>query len=148
MPRQMDPADARLVVAFLRSLRNWTQEELSAASGVDRGLISDYEQGDKLPRPKTLQRLTSAVGLPYSFVHTLLPVFRAARLAMEGRPAEDDPEADLAATLADGLDQAIHDAVMPRLTPFLRELAASLEEPSPPAPSRGTSLCRGGSRRR
>ena len=79
MPMQMDPEDARLVVTFLRSLRSWTQEELSAASGVDRGLISDYEQGDKLPRPKTLQRLTAAVGLPYSFVHTLLPVFRSAR---------------------------------------------------------------------
>jgi transcriptional regulator with XRE-family HTH domain len=129
MSRQDDPADVRLLVMFLRSLRRWSQEELSAASGVDRSLISDYELGDKVPRPKTLRRLTAAVGLPYAFISTLLPVFRAARLTMEGRQAEGDPgESDVAASLVDGLDRAIYDAVLPRLAPFVLELESSLEE--------------------
>jgi transcriptional regulator with XRE-family HTH domain len=84
MARQGDPADLRLIVLFLRSLRSWTQEELSRASGVDRGLISDYELGKTAPTPKTLLRLTAGVGLPHSLVETLLPIFRAARLALEG----------------------------------------------------------------
>lgn len=137
MSRQNDPADVRLLVMFLRTLRRWSQEELSAASGVDRSLISDYELGDKVPRPKTLKRLTAAVGLPYAFIDTLLPVFRAARLAMEGRQGEGDPgEADVAASLVDGLDRAIYDAVLPRLAPFVLELESSLEESAdnPPAP--------------
>jgi transcriptional regulator with XRE-family HTH domain len=122
MGRQVlgDPADFRLMVTFLRSLRKWTQEELSKASGVDRGLISDYELGDRSPTRKTLQRLTDAVGLPYRFSEILLPVFRAARLAVEGAdgPSEtEDPEG-----LAAGLDRAILDAVLPRLAPHLMEL--------------------------
>ena len=129
MSRQDDPADVRLLVTFLRSLRRWSQEELSAASGVDRSLISEYELGDKVPRPKTLQRLTTAVGLPYAFVATLLPVFRTVRLAVEDRPAEGDPdEADLAASLVEGLDRAIQDAVSLRLAPFVLELERSLAE--------------------
>jgi transcriptional regulator with XRE-family HTH domain len=124
MGRQVlgDPADFRLMVTFLRSLRKWTQEELSKASGVDRGLISDYELGDRSPTRKTLQRLTDAVGLPYRFSEILLPVFRAARLAVEGAdgPSEtEDPEG-----LAAGLDRAILDAVLPRLAPHLMELEA------------------------
>jgi len=129
MARQANPEDMRLVVGFLRVLRMWSQEELSAASGVDRGIISDYERGKAVPQPKTLKRLTAAVGLPYTFVDTLLPVFRAARLAVEGRPEEGGPaEADTAARLAAGLDRAIYEAVVPRVTPFVLELAASLED--------------------
>src|SRR6476661_5595228 len=85
MARQGDPADLRLMVVFLRSIRRWTQEEFSRASGVDRGLISDYELGDKAPSNKTLARLAAGAGLPYAFVEALLPTFRAARLSAEGR---------------------------------------------------------------
>ena len=120
-PTVGDPADLRLVVTFLRSLRRWTQEELSRASGVDRGVISDYEMGTKSPTRKTLQRLAAAVGLPYRHVELLLPVFRASRLALEAsgeQPETDAGEGDLAA----GLDQAILDAVLPRLAPHLMKL--------------------------
>ena len=129
MTRQGEPADLRLIVTFLRSLRRWTQEELSRASGVDRGLISDYELGVKAPRTRTLQRLAAGVGLPYPFVESLLPAFRAARLAVEGRQASGGGGGhDLAGSLAAGLDRAIVEAVLPRLTPHLMELNALMEE--------------------
>ena len=125
MARQGDPADLRLIVVFLRSIRRWTQEEFSRASGVDRGLISDYELGDKAPSNKTLARLPAGAGVPYSFVETLLPAFRAARLTAEGRqPSADPVEPDLAHNVGDGLDRAILKATLPRLTPYLMELTA------------------------
>jgi transcriptional regulator with XRE-family HTH domain len=130
MARQGDPADLRLIVVFLRSVRRWTQEELARASGVDRGLISDYELGDKAPTSKTLARLAAGAGLPYSFVETLLPAFRAARLTAEGRQPSADPvepdlaHPDLVPNVGDGLDRAIVDTVMPRLTGHLMELSA------------------------
>jgi len=125
MARQGDPADLRLIVVFLRSIRRWTQEEFSRASGVDRGLISDYELGDKAPSNKTLARLAAGAGVPYSFVETLLPAFRAARLTAEGRqPSADPVEPDLAHNVGDGLDRAILKATLPRLTPYLMELTA------------------------
>jgi transcriptional regulator with XRE-family HTH domain len=129
MARQGEPADLRLIVTFLRSLRRWTQEELSRASGVDRGLISDYELGVKAPRTRTLQRLAAGAGLPYPFVESLLPAFRAARLAMEGRQTSGGAVGrELAGDLAAGLDRAIVEAVLPRLTPHLMELDALVEE--------------------
>ncbi|HEV2853274.1 MAG TPA: helix-turn-helix transcriptional regulator [Thermoanaerobaculia bacterium] len=125
MARQGDPADLRLVVSFLRSLSKWTQEELSKASGVDRGLISDYELGDKAPSRRTLERLASAVRLPYSHVEALLPMFRAARLAAEGGlNAVSQADAKVPESVADGLDRAILGAVIPRIQPHLLELEA------------------------
>lgn len=125
MARQGDPADLRLIVVFLRSVRRWTQEELSQASGVDRGLISDYELGDKAPTNKTLARLAAGVGLPYALVESLLPTFRAARLFAEGRePSAGPVEPDLAQNVGDGLDRVILETTLPRLTPYLMELTA------------------------
>jgi transcriptional regulator with XRE-family HTH domain len=121
-----DPADLRLVVGFLRLLRKWSQEELSKASGVDRGMISDYELGIKSPTRKALRRLASGVGLPYRFVEILLPFCRAARLSLHG--TEGSPEAEAAEGLASGLDGAILDAVLPHLAPHLMELEALMGE--------------------
>ncbi|MEO6193891.1 MAG: helix-turn-helix transcriptional regulator [Thermoanaerobaculia bacterium] len=127
MARQGDPADLRLIVMFLRSVRRWTQEELSRASGVDRGLISDYELGNKAPTHRTLARLAAGAGLPHSFLDTLLPTFRAARLAMEGRPTSTAP--DLTQNVSEGLDRALVESVLPRLTPYLTELTAMVAKP-------------------
>ena len=124
MARQGDPADLRLIVLFLRSVRRWTQEELSQASGVDRGLISHYELGDKAPTNKTLARLAAGAGLPYAFVEALLPTFRAARLAVEGRQTSADPAETDFQDVGSGLDRAILAATLPRLNPYLMELNA------------------------
>jgi len=133
MARQGDPADLRLMVVFLRSVRKWTQEEFSRASGVDRGLISDYELGTKAPTHKTLARLAAGAGLPYSFVEALLPTFRVARLTAEKRqPSADPVEPDLAHDVGDGLDRAILKVTLPRLTPYLMELNAMISRKEEP----------------
>jgi transcriptional regulator with XRE-family HTH domain len=129
MAKPGDPADLKLIVMFLRSLRRWTQEELSKESGVDRGLISDYELGNKAPTRPTLERLAAAAGLPYSFIGMLLPIFRAARLAVEGRRAAGGrSEAEAPGNIADGLEQAIVEAVLPGLPPCLMELESLMGE--------------------
>jgi len=124
MARQGDPADLRLIVVFLRSMRRWTQEEFSRASGVDRGLISDYELGNKAPSNKTLARLAAGAGVPYSVVEALLPTFRAARLSAEGRQMSAAPAETDFQNIGSGLDRAILAATLPRLTPYLMELNA------------------------
>ena len=126
MARQGEAADLRLVVSFLRSLANWTQEELSRASGVDRGLISDYELGDKAPTRRTLERLASAVRLPFSHLEALLPMFRAARLARDGGADSGGgaPEGESPQRVAESLDQAILSTVLSRIQPHLLELEA------------------------
>jgi len=133
MARQGDPADLRLMVVFLRSVRRWTQEEFSRASGVDRGLISDYELGAKAPTYKTLARLAAGAGLPYSFVEALLPTFRVARLIAERRqPSADPAEPDLAHNVGAGLDRVILKGTLPRLTPYLMELNALISRKEEP----------------
>jgi tetratricopeptide (TPR) repeat protein len=63
-----------------------------------------------------------AVGLPYHFSEILQPIFRTARLTVEGTGGS--PATDVSEGLAAGLDRAILDAVMPRLAPHLIELEA------------------------
>ena len=137
-----DPADFRLIVAFLRTLRKWSQEELSKLSGVDRSLISDYEQGRTAPTRQSLERLTAAVGLSQHWIDKLLPLFRSARLSLEGDGLAGDPEeGEASGGLGSGLDQALLDAVMPALAQGLMELEAlvsqSGEEALPKAEDRG-----------
>jgi transcriptional regulator with XRE-family HTH domain len=130
-----DPEDLRLVVIFLRSLRKWTQGELASASGVDRGAISAYEAGNNTPRPRTLQRLTDAVGLPYVYVERLLPRFREARQALAG--ADSPLETETTESLTEGLDRGILDAVLPALAPYVTELETLIgDEPVPAAADR------------
>lgn len=137
MARQGDPADLRLVVGFLRSLPNWTQDELSKASGVDRGLISHYETGNKAPSRKTLKRLAAAVRVPFSHVEALLPMFRAARLAREGKGGAPGSTEGAPESVADGLEQAILSAVLPEIQPHLLELEALVSRPGGTARPRG-----------
>ncbi|HEV7503847.1 MAG TPA: helix-turn-helix domain-containing protein [Thermoanaerobaculia bacterium] len=147
MARLGDPADVRLVVCFLRSLRKWSQEQFARTSGVDRGLISDYELGAKVPRRRTLERLAVAVGLPYSWVETLLPIFREARLESEERLAAGvavTTETEVTEKAGAGLEGVLVEAVLPRLTPFLMELEAlGSEEPIPAGEerARARALC-------
>jgi transcriptional regulator with XRE-family HTH domain len=128
MARQGDPLDLRLIVLFLRSLRRWTQEELSRASGVDRGLISDYELGKTAPTQRTLERLAAGVGLPYGYLETLLPLFRSARRAVEGRPASGEPEdAEGIASFVEETARAVGEEVRVKLVSYLIELEAMIE---------------------
>lgn len=122
MKRTGDPADMRLIVIFLRSLRKWNQVELATAARVDKGLISDYELGLKTPSRGNLDRILAAVRLPYAVVERLLPIFRAVRLALEKSLSLGDNGIPKSLTL--DLTQAAGEAVLAGVAPALLEIPA------------------------
>ncbi|HEX3525662.1 MAG TPA: helix-turn-helix transcriptional regulator [Thermoanaerobaculia bacterium] len=124
-----------LLTVLLRSLWHWSQEELAAASGVQRSQISLYELWKTAPSEPTLQRLAAAVWLPWGDALQVLPALRAlvrsaARPASRrGAPAGDR---DVAAAVG----RAAADACRERVLPFLREHLPILTgyEPAGPEP--------------
>ena len=62
----MPDAELGTLLAVLRIVRGWNQEELARASGLRSGTISDYERGKMVPGLNTLQRLLGAMGYPLS----------------------------------------------------------------------------------
>jgi transcriptional regulator with XRE-family HTH domain len=102
--------DLKVAVSFLRSLRGWNQKELAEASGVDRALISQYEQGKKVPSQRTLEKLVAAVGIPFTLFEDILPFIRLVRSLLAGDIP--DEEAVLAAgPLALSINDVVHTAM-------------------------------------
>src|SRR3982074_3094985 len=60
-----DPEDLRVAVVFLRSLRGWSQTELAHVAGMDKSRVSLYEQGRKIPSPRSLGKLVAAGRPPF-----------------------------------------------------------------------------------
>jgi transcriptional regulator with XRE-family HTH domain len=77
-----DPEDVRLLVRFLRTLRDCDQAEMAAAAGIDHSSLSRYETGRIVPSRAVLEQLIAAAGLPVSVVDSvLLPAIQAVRTA-------------------------------------------------------------------
>jgi transcriptional regulator with XRE-family HTH domain len=86
--KQRELTASGVVVGLLRLLRGWNQTELGNASGIDKSLISRYERGTKVPSRRTLERLSAAAGVPFSWVEQKLPKIGAALAAIkDGAPA-------------------------------------------------------------
>ncbi|HVT16470.1 MAG TPA: helix-turn-helix transcriptional regulator [Thermoanaerobaculia bacterium] len=121
------PEDLRLLVRFLRSLRDWSQQELAAAAGLDPSSIARYETGHTVPKPKALERLTAAAGVPASLAEAcLLPAIGAARAAAASAGAAEPAELE---TVAAELEQTLAGTRRSAAAAFL----ASLGEPGEPA---------------
>jgi transcriptional regulator with XRE-family HTH domain len=76
------PADLRVLVVFLRALRDCSQTAMAEAAGIDRSTLSHYETGRRIPSRDVVERLARASGLSVSFVHTvLLPAIHATGMA-------------------------------------------------------------------
>jgi transcriptional regulator with XRE-family HTH domain len=60
----MSGAELGTLLAVLRIVRGWNQEELAQAAGLRSGTISDYERGKMVPGLNALQRLLGAMGYP------------------------------------------------------------------------------------
>ena len=129
-----DLQDVGLALIVLRGLLHWTQAELSRQSGVDKGLISDYELGLKKPTRKTLARLAAAAGVEVSFLEQLIPVCHGLRLAFERAVRQGGTGATTEA--ASGLEEKIAGAIAERMAPFLFQLSQRNPEPVPRAEDR------------
>jgi transcriptional regulator with XRE-family HTH domain len=126
-PRKLTAEGA--IVKLLRSLRGWKQGELAKAAGTSQKLISSYEVGEKVPRPRTLERLAAVVGVPFFLVDRILPLIRQALAAVAGGPllaadpwlGGDPPET------AEDLARKISESVRAKLVPILEEAMIDLD---------------------
>ena len=123
MARLGDPMDTRLVVILLRSQKYWTKEKLSQESGVDKGLLSDYERGKLAPSRRNLTRIAAAVGVTCEFALNLIPICRRIRLAYERTLAGAGYTPTSGADAVLDLAETMVDAAMTAAAPFLLELS-------------------------
>jgi transcriptional regulator with XRE-family HTH domain len=108
-----DRDDLRLLVRFLRALRDCDQVEMAAAAGIDASSLSRYETGKGTPSHAIVERLVTAAGLSLPFVDALLlPVIRAAQAAAtRARTAPDAAAPGDTAHLEDEVSRLARTAV-------------------------------------
>ncbi|HEY0510873.1 MAG TPA: helix-turn-helix transcriptional regulator [Thermoanaerobaculia bacterium] len=82
------PEDVRLALIFLRLLQGWNQGEMARRAGLDKSLISLYEQGKQVPSGKSLSRLIGALKIPISSFENVLLFVRMVRFWMGGSTEE------------------------------------------------------------
>jgi transcriptional regulator with XRE-family HTH domain len=92
MPLRDNPEDLRVVVAFLRLLRGWTQAELGEAAALSASAISRYENGDIVPTHEVLEEIAAAVGMPLRMLKRVTAWARAARAAIASAADPADPD--------------------------------------------------------
>ena len=127
------PEDLKLLVRFLRSLRDWSQAELAAAAHLDPSSIARYESGRTVPPPKALARLTAAVGVPASLAETcLVPAIAAAR-AVHSAGSGTSAELDSIATNLERSLAAAGRSAAATLLASLTEPVEPWERKGPPA---------------
>ena len=131
MARTDDLNETGLAVIVLRSLVDWTQTDLSRESGVDKGLISEYEQGKRKPSRKTRSRMAEAVDADLAFFEQLVSQCRGIRQSFERirRPGRSGAPVDTED--APGLEGKIVEAVREGMAPFLLQLSQPEREPAP-----------------
>jgi transcriptional regulator with XRE-family HTH domain len=128
--------DYGLVLVLLRTLLGWSQSRLARESGIDKGLISNYERGLTRPIRKTREQLARVLGVEPAFLEQLVPVCRSLRLAFEaarqggGAGAPPTPEA------AQRLEEKVAGAILEAMQPSLLELAQLDTAPGPCAEDR------------
>jgi transcriptional regulator with XRE-family HTH domain len=115
-------------VKLLRSLRGWKQDELAEAAGTSQKLISSYEVGEKVPRPRTLERLAAVVGVPFFLVDRMLPLVRQALAAVEGGPLTGALELDEdPVETAEDMAREISESLREKLVPMLEQAFIDLD---------------------
>ncbi len=114
-----DLLDLGLAIIVLRSILRWNQADLARQSGIDKGLLSDYEAGIKRPSRATLDRLTAPFEVDATFITQLVPLCRRLRLAYEsarqGVGGGSPEEAAATSGVADEVSGAIRAALEPHL---------------------------------
>lgn len=93
MPR-MPPPPLALALTVLRSARGWSQKELSAATGLSRGILSEYESGKTELSRERLEGLATVLGWRPGSVDRALSALELLELgsAAPGGPLDPDEE--------------------------------------------------------
>jgi len=105
MPRTPPPPFG-LALTILRTEAGWTQKELSAATGLSRGVLSEYESGTTELTRDRLEYLSGVLGWPLGTVDrvlfglSLLPPPEEARFSPVGPDEEERRIIDQGAALA------------------------------------------------
>ncbi len=126
MPRRDNTEDAKVVVAFLRLLRGWTQTELAEAAGLSASAVSRYESGDIVPSREALEEIAVATGLPLRMLDRVFIWVGAARAAVESAADPGDPDRLIAAAASEmtaGLTD-LFDSITARMLAGLPDLEA------------------------
>jgi transcriptional regulator with XRE-family HTH domain len=131
-----DKLDFGLGIVLLRAFLRWSRATLSQKSGVDEGLIGDYEQGLRSPFRSTRKRLADAFAVEPSFLEELAAACRSLRLAYENAKARRRSGEPSAAETAQRLEEKVSRAVLETMEPFLMELAKLDDQPAPRAEHR------------
>ena len=124
MAKRGDPNVLRLVVIFLRALTRMTQAEFGAASGIDQGDVSRYEQGDLAPPEASLRRMAKAAKVPWPLVGLLIRFIEAFLAAVARRRSPIQV-----------LDPQVLEPALQAVTPYLLENAGA-ERKRPPEEER------------
>jgi transcriptional regulator with XRE-family HTH domain len=131
MARADDLIDTGLAVFVLRFFKDWTQAELSAESGVDQGLISNYEQRKVKARRENMERLARAVGADLEWFEQLVSQCRGIRQHFERIGREGRNGASGGAAAAPDLQGKILEAVRDGVAPYLLQISPPDREPEP-----------------
>jgi transcriptional regulator with XRE-family HTH domain len=91
MPRPL-PHPLNLALTVLRSSRGWSQKELSAASGLPGGILSDYEMGRRPLTREKLEALAKILGIDPGQLDATLLYLRSLQ------PVEEPPGPPLSPT--------------------------------------------------
>jgi transcriptional regulator with XRE-family HTH domain len=87
--RKIPPPESR-ALAILRTRVDWTQKELSAATGIPANLISDYERGQKNLTPERLDLMLKSMGIQPSA--GMKDAMRFLEVEETREPGPPDPE--------------------------------------------------------
>jgi transcriptional regulator with XRE-family HTH domain/tetratricopeptide (TPR) repeat protein len=111
MPERIDPAEMKVAIVVLRTLRGWDQCDLAAAAGLSPSSISRYENGEIVPSRRSFRRIVAAVRVPVPLVDRLFAWIRSARAAIAESPEEAEGAIDaLCAEISDGVSHAFRSA--------------------------------------
>jgi transcriptional regulator with XRE-family HTH domain len=101
MPRRPPPPHG-LTLTILRTAQGWSQKDLAEATGLSRGVLSEYETGTTELSRERLETLAAALGWPPGSVDRVL--FGLGSL----RPAPEAPVSPVEPSAAEGriIDQA------------------------------------------
>jgi transcriptional regulator with XRE-family HTH domain len=131
--REEEKTVAGLLAFLLRSLRHWSQAEMSAASGIQKSQLSLYELGRVLPSETNLRRLAAAAGIPWVEARKALLALRPWHRLATGETGRR-LAIPFAGRVSIRIGQAAADAFRQRIHPFLRQRLPVFAGPEPEGP--------------